>query len=144
MGNDFPMPNRTFTRAETADLADKIKRQMALNTESDPLRNAIMNALCESRDARITAVRRKSSFHQLHAIVSCVADAVEETNAPLISALQSLVVMARTSGGTAGTDAELMRGCEAAEEVLVARRAGRGRPASGRVARPSDRSEGAQ
>ena len=47
--------------------------------KSDPLRSSIMNALVNSRDPRVTAVRRKCSFDQLHAIVECVALAKAET-----------------------------------------------------------------
>lgn len=81
MSNEYPLASRTFSRSETADFLNKIKQQMARDTEGDPLRNAIMNALCDSRDPRVAAIRRKSSFDQLHAIVGCVATAVEKATA---------------------------------------------------------------
>ncbi len=45
----------------------------------------------------------------------------DETISQLRSALQTLVMMARTSGGTAGRDDSLCNACDAAERLLANR-----------------------
>lgn len=46
-------------------------------------------------------------------------DALQRENEVLRAALRQLIVMARTSGGTAGADAELMKACGVAESAIA-------------------------
>jgi hypothetical protein len=75
MSNDRTPNLDKFNKAETADFLQKLRQEMA--EKADPMRSAIMDAICRSHDARVAAIRRKSSFDQLRALVDCMASAIE-------------------------------------------------------------------
>lgn len=72
---DCPCPHLFYLEPPRGDWVDKIVATMKAN--ADPLRGGIVDAILQSKDPRVAAVRRKCSFDQIRAITACAAGAVE-------------------------------------------------------------------